>query len=75
MRTRFSLAYQFRRGQYVTASGRNGIAVGWTRGLTSKAIVVKMTEGPNKGKRMAFRVCDVTDRRGNKGRGLLPRLV
>ena len=73
--TVFSPANRFRQGQYVTALGRNGIACGWRRGPTGKAVVVKLTGRGNKGKFLLCGPADVAPRRGNKGRGLLPRLT
>lgn len=75
IRTVFSPANRFCQGQYVTADGSKGIALGWQRGRTGKAVVVKMTEGPHKGKRLAYRATNVAPRRGNNGRGPLMRVA
>lgn len=76
MRTSFSPANAFRKGQTVTAGGLVGVAVGYTRGRTGKAVVVKITaiKGGKHGRVFAFAVADVKTRSGKPGTGPLLRV-
>jgi len=79
MKQVFSPVAQFANGQYVTAVGQPGIAVGWTQGARPKRrgpklVAVKFTQGPKKGKVIGVRPGSVAPRKGRKGTGPLPRI-
>lgn len=72
--TTFSPVYQFANGQYVTAVGETGIAVGWMKGRGAKLVAVKFTGGRKKGKILGVRPAHVAPRKGRNGSGTLPRI-
>lgn len=72
--TTFSPAFQFANGQWVTAVGETGIAVGWVKGRSGKLVAVKFTGGRKKGKTLGVRPMHVVPRKGRQGSGPLPRI-
>lgn len=77
MRTLFSPASAFRAGQTVTAAGLTGVAVGYRRGRTGKAVVVQITgtKGGKRGRKLVFAPSQVVARRGKIGSGPLLRVA
>jgi hypothetical protein len=74
MQKTFSPVTEFARGQYVTAVGQTGIAVGWIKGRRGKLVAVKFTAGPKKGKTLGVTPARVAPRKGRNGAGALPRI-
>lgn len=74
MQKTFSPVTGFARGQYVTAVGQTGIAVGWIKGRRGKLVAVKFTGAPKKGKTLGVAPARVAARKGRKGAGALPRV-
>ena len=72
--TTFSAASKFNQGQFVTALGQTGIAVGWKRGSLGKVVVVKFTSGSRKGRTIGVDPTFIENRKGRNGNGPL-RLI